>query len=172
VIGVGGLGHMAVQLLRALAPVRVIAADVHAAKLEQAQALGADEVIDSRDMNAAAEQIRRIVGPRGATLVLDCAGVQQTYELGARVLGRNSIWTIVGLGGGHHDFHYGSTPYGCTLSIPYWGTRVELMEVIAMARDARIHAEVTQFPLEQAIDVYAKLKAGRIPGRAVLVPVE
>jgi len=40
-------------------------------------------------------------------------------DLGAKLLGRNSVWTIVGLGGGHHDFHHGSTPYGSVMSIPY-----------------------------------------------------
>ncbi len=109
-------------------------------------------------------------GTRGAGLVLDCVGVQPTVDLGARLLGRNCVWTIVGLGGGHHDFHHGSTPYGCSVSIPYWGSRVELMEVIAMARDRRIHAETTEFPLEQAAEVYDKLKAGQITGRAVLIP--
>lgn len=170
VIGVGGLGHMAVQLLRVLAPVRVIAADIDAAKLDQAKALGADEVVSTKNAEEAAEQIRNITGPRGAGLVLDCIGVQPTVDLGAKLLGRNSVWTLVGLGGGHHDFHHGSTPYGSVLSIPYWGSRVELMEVIAMARDGRIHAETTEFPLEQAIEVYARLKAGQIKGRAVLVP--
>jgi propanol-preferring alcohol dehydrogenase len=91
-------------------------------------------------------------------------------DLGARLLGRNCIWTIVGLGGGHHDFHQGSAPYGCTVSIPYWGSRVELMEVIAMALDGQIHAETTEYPLEQALQVYSKLKAGEIIGRAVLKP--
>jgi alcohol dehydrogenase, propanol-preferring len=102
--------------------------------------------------------------------VLDCVGVQPTIDLGAKLLARNSAWTIVGLGGGHHDFHHGSTPYGCSVSIPYWGSRVELMEVIAMASHGRIHAETTEFPLEQAVGVYEKLKAGQITGRAVLVP--
>ena len=170
VVGAGGLGHMAVQLLRVLTPVRLIAADVDPAKLAQAKALGADEVVNTGDVSAAAEQILKIVGPRGAGLVLDCVGVQPTIDLGARILGRNSVWTIVGLGGGHHDFHHGSTPYGCVMSLPYWGSRVELMEVIAMARDGRIHAEVSEFPLDQAVDVYAKLKRGKISGRAVLVP--
>jgi propanol-preferring alcohol dehydrogenase len=170
VIGVGGLGHMAVQLVRILAPVRIIAADVDPAKLRQAQALGADDVVSTQNIDAAAEQIRHITGPRGAGLVLDCVGVQATVDLGARVLGRNSVWTIVGLGGGHHDFHHGSTPYGCVMSIPYWGSRAELMEVIALARSGRIHAETTEFPLEQAVEVYDKLKAGHITGRAVLIP--
>ena len=56
------------------------------------------------------------------------------------------------------------------MSIPYWGSRAELMEVIAMARDGRIHAETMDFPLSEAVEVYAKLKAGQITGRAVLIP--
>jgi propanol-preferring alcohol dehydrogenase len=170
VLGVGGLGHMAIQLLRALAPVRIVAADVDDKKLAQSKALGADDVVNNAAPDEALERIGKITGKRGAGLVLDCVGVQPTLDLGAKLLGRNSVWTVVGLGGGHHDFHHGSTPYGTTLSIPYWGSRVELMEVIAMARDGRIHAETIEFPLEQAVEVYDKLKAGQIAGRAVLVP--
>jgi propanol-preferring alcohol dehydrogenase len=170
VLGVGGLGHMAIQLLRVLAPLRIVAADVDDRKLEQAKALGAHEIVNNRNSKEAAERIQRIAGAKGAGLVLDCVGVQQTIDLGATLLGRNSVWTIVGLGGGHHDFHHGSTPYGSSVSIPYWGSRVELMEVIAMARNGQIHAEVTEFPLEQAVTVYEKLKAGQITGRAVLTP--
>jgi propanol-preferring alcohol dehydrogenase len=170
VLGVGGLGHMAIQLLRVLAPVRIIAADVDDTKLQHATALGADDIVNNRDATEAAERIRQITGSRGAGLVLDCVGVQPTIDLGAKLLGRNSVWTIVGLGGGHHDFRHGSTPYGTSVTIPYWGSRVELMEVIAMARAGRIHAETTEFPLTAAADVYAKLKAGQITGRAVLIP--
>ena len=170
VLGVGGLGHMAVQLLRVLTPVRIVAADVDGDKLQQAKALGADDVVNNRNASEAAERIQRITGPRGAGLVLDCVGVQPTLDLGAKLLGRNSVWTIVGLGVGRHDFRHGSTPYGTSMSIPYWGSRVELMEVIAMARSDRIHAETTEFPLTEAVDVYAKLKAGQITGRAVLIP--
>jgi NADPH:quinone reductase-like Zn-dependent oxidoreductase len=78
IVGIGGLGHMAVQLVRILAPVRIIAADVDPAKLEQAKALGADDVISTQNVDAAAEQIRNITGPRGAGLVLECVGVQST----------------------------------------------------------------------------------------------
>jgi propanol-preferring alcohol dehydrogenase len=170
VLGVGGLGHMAIQLLRVLAPVRIVAADVDDDKLQHAKTLGADHIVNNRSASEAAERIREITGPRGAGLVLDCVGVQPTLDLGAQLLGRNSVWTIVGLGGGRHDFRHGSTPYGTSVSIPYWGSRVELMEVIAMARDGRIHAEITEFPLTDAVDVYARLKAGQITGRAVLVP--
>ena len=112
VLGVGGLGHMAIQLLRVLAPVRIVAADVDDHKLQQAKALGADDIVNNRNASEAAERIQHITGPRGAGLVLDCVGVQPTVDLGAKLLGRNSVWTIVGLGGGRHDFRHGSTPYG------------------------------------------------------------
>jgi propanol-preferring alcohol dehydrogenase len=170
VVGVGGLGHMAIQLLRVLAPVRIVAADVDDVKLRQAKALGADDIVNNSNAAEAADRIRQITGPRGAGLLLDCIGVQPTLDLGAKLLGRNSVWTIVGLGGGRHEFHHGSTPYGTVMSIPYWGSRIELMEVIAMARAGRIHAETTEFPLTDAVGVYARLKAGEIAGRAVLVP--
>lgn len=170
VLGVGGLGHMAVQLLRALAPAPIIAGDVDDAKLQQAGSLGADYTVNTANAADAAKQILSITGAKGAGLVLDCVGVQATVDLGARLLGRNSAWTIVGLGGGRHDFRHGSTPYGTTVTIPYWGSRTELIEVIAMARSGRIHAEITEYPLQQAVDVYSRLKAGEIRGRAVLVP--
>ena len=170
VLGVGGLGHMAIQLLRVLAPVRIVAADVDDKKLQHAKSLGADDIVNNRDASEAAERIKQITGSRGAGLVLDCVGVQATLDLGAKLLGRNSVWTVVGLGGGRHEFRHGSTPYGTLMSIPYWGSRVELMEVIAMTRAGRIHAETTEFPLKDAVEVYAQLKAGQITGRAVLVP--
>jgi propanol-preferring alcohol dehydrogenase len=170
VLGVGGLGHMAIQLLRELAAVRIVAADVDDNKLQQASALGANDLVNNRNADEAAARIQQITGPRGASLVLDCVGVQPTMDLGAKLLGRNSVWTIVGLGGGRHDFRHGSTPYGTVMSIPYWGSRVELMEVIAMAREGKIHAETTEFPLTEAVAVYGQLKAGEITGRAVLIP--
>ena len=36
--------------------------------------------------------------------------------------------------------------------------------------DGRIHVDTTEYPLDQAVEVYDKLRAGQITGRAVLVP--
>src|SRR4026208_1813117 len=49
VLGVGGLGHMALQLLRVLAPLHIVAADVDDKKLEQAKTLGADHIVNNRN---------------------------------------------------------------------------------------------------------------------------
>jgi alcohol dehydrogenase, propanol-preferring len=170
VIGVGGLGHMAVQLLQALCAATVIACDVDDTKLEHARELGASHAINNRDADAAYEEIRALTGPRGAKVVFDFVGVQPTIDLAVRVVGRDSRITVVGLGGG--VLHYGANdpPYGCQVSVPYWGSRAELMEVIALAQQGRIHPQIERFDLEQAPAVYQRLHDGKIKGRAVLVP--
>ena len=170
VVGIGGLGHMAVQILRALTPAQLIACDIDDAKLAHATQLGAHHTVNTRDAKAAREAIAALVGERGAAVALDFVGAQPTVDLCARIVGRASRLTIVGLGGG--VLHYGANrpPYGCEVSVPYWGTRAELMEVIALAEAGRIQAEVESFPLEQAPQVYQRLREGRVHGRAVLLP--
>lgn len=169
VLGVGGLGHMAVQLLRALTPARLIAGDIDEAKLAHARELGAEHVINTRNATAA-EEIRDLVGGRGVAVALDFVGMQSTIDLATSVVGRNSRVTVVGLGGGVVHYAANSPPYGAQVTIPYWGSRVELMEVIALARSGKIKAKIETFKLEQANEVYQRLREGRIQGRAVLQP--
>jgi alcohol dehydrogenase, propanol-preferring len=170
VVGIGGLGHMAVQILQTLTPATLIAGDIDDAKLAHARQLGVKHTINTRDGKAATEQIRDLAGPRGITVALDCVGAQPTVDLCASVVGRNSRMTVVGLGGGTIRYAANQPPYGCQVTIPYWGSRAELMEVIALAAAGRIHAEVETFALEQAVEVYQRLRVGKIRGRAVLKP--
>ena len=170
VLGVGGLGHMAVQLLSAVSATRIIAGDVDEAKLAHARELGADAVVNTRDAEAALKTIQEFAGKRGCILVLDCVGVQPTVNLASKAVGMNSQLTVVGLGGGKIDWSAYALPFGCSLTTPYWGSRKELMEVIALAQDGRIKAENAYFKLDEANEVYEKLEKGQIKGRAVLVP--
>ncbi len=170
VIGIGGLGQMAVQLLQATCAAEVIACDLDADKLEHARALGVRHTVDTRDADAAFERIREITGARGARVVLDIVGAQPTVDLAARVVGRDSRISIIGLGGGVLHYAANQPPYGCQVSVPYWGTRTELMEVIALAQQGAIRALVERHRLEDAPQVYERLHAGKVKGRAVLVP--
>jgi propanol-preferring alcohol dehydrogenase len=54
--------------------------------------------------------------------------------------------------------------------MPYWGSVVELMEVIELAQAGRIRAHTERFALEHAADAYARLRAGTVHGRAVITP--
>lgn len=170
VVGIGGLGHMAVQILQALTPAQLIAADIDDGKLAHARELGVKHTVNSGDGKRAAEEIRDLAGPRGVAVALDFVGAQATVDLCAQVVGRNSRLTVVGLGGGTVHYAANNPPYGCQVTVPYWGSRTELMEVIALAAAGRIRADVETFKLDQAVEVYQRLREGRIHGRAVLVP--
>lgn len=168
VIGVGGLGHVGVQILKASSPATLIAVDVAADKLELARAAGADHTVVSGPDTVAA--IRDLTGGRGADLVLDCVGAQATVELGAAIAAVLGDLTIVGLGGGVLPVGFSTVPWELSVSIPYWGTRDELAEVLALAAKGRISPHVETFPLDEALEVYRRLRAGQITGRAVLLP--
>ena len=100
VIGVGGLGHMAVQILAATTAARIVAADLRPEALKLATQVGAQETVQAND--EAPSQIRTLAGPPpgGADVVLDFVGTDSTLSLGASVISTGGWLTIVGLAGG------------------------------------------------------------------------
>lgn len=173
VIGVGGLGHIAVQILRAVSPVRVIAVDLARDKLDAAERLGADITLPADD--AAAETILRLTGGRGAEAVFDFVGVDATAQLAVRTVAPGGAYRMVGLGGGvpgiAADGALGDGwPWGASVKKSYAGTRNDLVESLALAAAGAIHAEVETFPLAEGPKVFARLERGEILGRAVLIP--
>lgn len=168
VIGVGGLGHLAIQILKATTAARVIAVDQRSEALEVARESGADEVLLSEE--GAVEAIRSMTGGRGADVVLDFVGSEATLLLGAaaaRVLGD---LTIVGIAGGTLPVSFFSVPYEVSIQTTYWGSRPELVEVMDLAARGLIRPHVTTFALENALDAYRQLAEGKVAGRAVVVP--
>jgi len=168
VIGAGGLGHLAVQLLKALSPATVIAVDQRAEALALATSVGADHGVVSDDQAAAA--IRDLTGGRGAEVVVDLVGVDQTLALGAAVARPLGQLLIVGIGGGSLPIGFFSIAYEVSVATTYWGSRSELDEVLALARAGHVSAHVQRFSLDEAPAVYERLARGEIEGRAVIVP--
>ncbi|WP_283138263.1 NAD(P)-dependent alcohol dehydrogenase [Rhizohabitans arisaemae] len=168
VIGVGGLGHMAVQILRAITPAQVIALDIAEEKLELAKASGAH--LAMRADPGAVEEIRAVTGGLGAQLVLDFVGASTTVELAVPLCAIDGDLTLIGIGAGVVPVGFGTTNYAVNVATPYWGTRPELIEVLDLARRGAIKVRVERFPLGEALHVYDLLGRGKINGRAVLVP--
>src|SRR5665811_1757070 len=166
VIGAGGLGHMAVQILRAISPARVIAVDISAEKLRLAREVGADETVEPGE--GAAEAIRELTAGLGAELVIDNVGADETIALAAQVARFESHVTVVGLAGGKFEFAFGALPFDAQLTIPYWGTAIELIEVLDLARAGKIAPHVERFPLDRVEDAYARMREGSLNGRAVI----
>jgi propanol-preferring alcohol dehydrogenase len=170
VIGVGGLGHMAVQILAATTASTIIAMDLRDDALELARKVGAHHTFRS-DAEAAAK-IRELVGPPpgGADVVLDFVGAQGTVDLARAVVSIGGDVAIVGLAGGALPVGFGALPLEVRVTVPFWGTRTELAEVIALARAGRITAHVERFSLGDAAAAYERLRAGKVRGRAVIMP--
>lgn len=168
VIGAGGLGQMAVQLLRALSSAQIVVVDKAADKLKQAKRAGADEVFVNDQLTRA--KIRGLCGGQGAELVLDMVGSNDTLALGAASVRAEGHLTIVGLALGTLPLTFFGVAYGVSVRTSYWGTIPELIELVSLARAKKIHTHVEAYPLEKAAQVYEKLAAGEISGRAVLTP--
>ena len=168
VIGIGGLGHMAVQILRALCSARIVAIDQRESALAIARRLGADEGARFDDDPAAV--VAELTGGRGADVVIDLVGSSATLALAAAVVRPLGHLTIVGIAGGTLPVSFFGIPYEVSVATTYWGSLPELMEVIELAAAGRIRAEVERFSLADAPDAYAAMAAGRLAGRAVVVP--
>jgi propanol-preferring alcohol dehydrogenase len=168
VIGAGGLGHMAIQLLRTLSSVRVVAVDTSEEKLALAKQLGADVAVRSHD--GAADEIREHTQGRGAALVLDMVGAEATLALATRIVEPLSHICCVGAAMGTLPWSFISVPFDCTLSNTFWGSKGELREVVSLVAEGRIRVHAEHFALEDCARAYELLEAGKVQGRAIALP--
>lgn len=168
VIGAGGLGHMAVQILAATTPADIIVVDRSPDALALAGRVGAHHTVVAGD-DAAAE-VMELTRGRGVDVTLDLVGADDTLALGAAATRALGHLTIVGIAGGTLPVGFFSIGYEVSVATTYWGSLPELMEVLALAGSGRISPDVVRFDLEHAGDAYRQLAAGTLPGRAVVVP--
>ncbi|KQU44224.1 dehydrogenase [Rhodococcus sp. Leaf278] len=164
VVGVGGLGHLALQILRTMDVPHIIAIDSKAEAAAVAESSGAHEFYDS--VSAAAQRLTTL---GGADLVLDFVGAPTTTAPAASQLRNGGSLVVVGSAGGRltagKDVGLAA---GWTVDAPFWGTRADLEAVVALAQDGLLRAEITTFPFTEAISAYDRLRNGSVTGRAVL----
>ncbi len=169
VLGVGGLGHVAVQLLLASTASHVVAVDTRPASLELAARLGAHVVAPAG--SEAVRAVQRATQGRGADAVFDFVGTSDTVAFSTEVLRSGGELALVGSGGGTLSVKKpGALPPGLRVRLPFWGSNSELVEVVRFAREGLIHVEATPFALSDYAAAFAMLRQGRLQGRAVLVP--
>jgi len=173
VIGVGGLGHCAIQILRATSAVRIAAIDVAADKLTAAAGYGAHVTVPAGPDAAAA--ILEMTEGVGAAAVFDFVGNDASLSTAAECVAPNGMVQIAGLAGGRVPIAAEPRdglgwPWGASVRTSYGGTRSDLIECVALARDGRLSVEVQRFGLDDALEAFSRLEAGNVTGRAVLVP--
>jgi len=170
VIGAGGLGLMAIEVLKALGGKGAIVVDIDPIKRDAALAAGALQAIDARAPDAV-QQIQQATGG-GARAVLDLVGATPTVTLAMASAARGGHIVICGLMGGDLTLALPVIPMRpLTLQGSYVGTLQELQELVALVKRTKMAPiPVTRRPLAEANAALQDLHHGRIVGRTVLVP--
>lgn len=168
VVGCGGLGLVAVSILKAVGIRNVIACDVDPGKLDAAKRLGAKKMLDTRAPDAA-QQLQRLAGGYLAAAI-DFVGMPATHAVAYPALRKGGRYILCGLFGGE-----------ITLAMPpiaqravavmgsYVGSLQELKAVVALAKKGKLKpTPVSTRPAAEVNAVLDELKAGKVLGRTVL----
>ncbi|TSD94067.1 NAD(P)-dependent alcohol dehydrogenase [Skermania sp. ID1734] len=172
VIGIGGLGHVALQILAAVSNSQIIAIDADATRVNHATSYGADLALLAGE--DAATRILAETDGFGADIVIDFVGVQPTIDLARQIVAPEGAIRIVGLGGGSFPFNASLEgevlPWGVNVQRPYGGTEVDQTEVLQLADDGKVAVQTDTYPLADAQRAFDDLANGKLKGRAVLIP--
>jgi len=170
VIGVGGLGLIAIQLARALGAENIVAADIGPDKRQAALDAGANAVIDAADPGALKETRR--ISDGGPQAAIDFVGSAQSARFGFDALRRGGSLVIVGLYGGKLNVPIPLFPLR-TVNIlsSFVGTLDEMRELMELVKSGQLdRPRVQTRPLAEVNEALADLRTGRVVGRIVLEP--
>ncbi len=168
VIGAGGLGHIGIQCLAALTATRIIVVDRNPAALKLAEQLGADHSVVADGNHVG--QVQDLTDGAGADVVLDFVA-----EQGAE----GDAFAMTKAGGSDYVIGYGGQLSVPTLDIisternivgNIVGTYNELAELMVLAQTGRVTLHTSTYRLDQAVEALQDLDAGKVRGRAILVP--
>jgi NAD+-dependent secondary alcohol dehydrogenase Adh1 len=168
IIGAGGLGHIGIQCLAALTATNIVVVDRNPEALKLAEQLGANHTVvaDGTQVDA----VKDLTNGKGAHVVLDFVA-----EQGAEMDG----WNMTGEAGSYFVIGYGGTLHIPTLDIitterniigNIVGTYNDLAELMSLAEAGKVTLHTRTYPLSAAPEALADLDAGRVRGRAILVP--
>lgn len=163
--GIGGLGHVAVQYAKAMG-MNVAAIDVADEKLDLAQRLGADIVINAKKQNPG-EYLKKEVGGMHGALVTAVSPI--AFKQGLETLRRKGTMALNGLPPGNFDLSIFDVVLNrITIRGSIVGTRKDLQEAIQFALDGKVRANIETAPLEDVNKIFDRMKKGEIDGRVVL----
>jgi NAD+-dependent secondary alcohol dehydrogenase Adh1 len=168
VIGAGGLGHIGIQCLAALTATKIVVVDRNPDALKLAEQLGADHTVvaDGNHVDA----VKGLTEGQGAHVVLDFVAEQGAENDGFAMTRPAGSYFVIG---------YGGTVQIPTLDIisterniigNIVGTYTDLAELMVLAQAGKVTLHTKTYPLDAAVEAIGDLDAGRVRGRAILVP--
>ncbi|MCQ6267784.1 NAD(P)-dependent alcohol dehydrogenase [Fictibacillus sp. WQ 8-8] len=167
-IGMGGLGHIGVQVMRELGNADIIAVDRDEGRLAMALDLGASHtVIADKDMIS---QVKTLTDEKGVDIIIDFVGTDQTHEDSMKMLRKGGHYFVVGYGGTVKvpSLNIINNEYSIIGSLV--GNYTDLYELMVLHGRGKVKLHSSKYPLDQANEVLELLHNGKINGRAILVP--
>ena len=170
ILGAGGLGLMAIEILRAMGGHGAIVVDIDPVKLQAAKNAGALATVNGNDSDAL-QQILAANGGQPLQAAVDLVGSATSTELGFNALRKGGSLIIVGLFGGASPWSLAFIPMrAIRIQGSYTGSLGELEALLALVKSGKVNPiPVTTHGLNEASDVLHALHEGRVVGRAVLV---
>jgi NAD+-dependent secondary alcohol dehydrogenase Adh1 len=167
-IGAGGLGHIGVQCLAALTATRIVVVDRNPDALKLAEQLGAQHAVVADGGQVAA--VQELTDGQGADVVLDFVAEQGAEQDGFAMTRPGGSYYVIGYGGKLTipTLDIISTERNIVGNIV--GTYNELAELMVLAQTGKVTLHTSTYPLDAAADALADLDAGKVRGRAILVP--
>jgi alcohol dehydrogenase, propanol-preferring len=169
IMGLGGVGFMAMELARSLTQRFIVIADIDQRKREAAEQKGADLVLDPQQPEARSA-LRSAAGRMAAAL--DFVGSTNSLDFAQSAVGKGGVVVVVGLMGGRFSL---PVPMFALRQLSIIGSFVgslpEARELINLVRQGRVQSiPVTVRPLDEANHAIEELRAGSILGRVALKP--
>jgi propanol-preferring alcohol dehydrogenase len=167
IFGIGGLGHLAVQLAKAYGA-EVVAVDVADDKLQLAREFGADYAVNGA-IGPAYKEIKKITAG-GAHVVMVTSGSRAAYETGLRSMRKGGTLSIVGMSPEPVSLSTVAMVSGeYRIVASAVGTREDLREVLQLAADGKVKCKIETRSLAEIEGVMNDMHDGRLIGRIVLM---
>ncbi|MFB5196343.1 NAD(P)-dependent alcohol dehydrogenase [Neobacillus sp. KR4-4] len=167
-IGMGGLGHIGVQIMRELGNADIITVDRDEARLNATLELGASNAVKA-DHNMI-PNIKTLTEDKGPDIIIDFVGSDQTHADSMKMLRKGGHYFVVGYGGTVNvpSLNIINNEYSIVGSLV--GNYNELYELMVLFGRGKVKLHSTKFPFDQVNEVLQLLHEGKINGRAILVP--
>lgn len=168
IIGAGGLGHIGIQVLRALCAADIIVVDRAEQALKMAEAYGIDHAVlaDGNEV----ESVQRITDGKGAEAVIDFVGEGDAVANGLAMTREAGTYYIVGYGGRVEIPTMEMIVTEKNIVGNLVGNYAELVELMELADRGKVDLATKEYPLSKANDALHDLNSGSLQGRGVLIP--
>jgi NAD+-dependent secondary alcohol dehydrogenase Adh1 len=168
VIGAGGLGHIAIQCLKAMTPAEVVVVDKLQPALDLASEIGADYTVLADGSEV--DKVTEITDGLGADAVIDFVAEQGVEKEAPKMVRSAGTYYVVGYGGALDILTHTIVFREINIVGNLVGTYNDLAELMTLAAQGKVTLHTSTYPLDAVTDAMVDLEQGKVRGRGILVP--